>query len=151
MSKNMQCLVRKKEYGDQEKKNFAERKAKRSLPFEEDPVMSNQIKKFKVHTNQVPNTMGSSSTSGDFMKHSKAQLSKTLNKERVSLVEKMRPTSITTFVGQKHVIGPGTVLRHLLEKKEIPSMIFWGPPGCGKVKLKFYSSPLFTFPDWQNY
>ncbi|XP_032682444.1 ATPase WRNIP1-like [Odontomachus brunneus] len=120
----MQCLVRKKEYNNQEKK------PKRSFPFEENSVMSNQIKKFKVHTNQVSNTMESSSTSEDFMKHSKM-----LNRECVSLVEKMRPTSITTYVGQKHVIGPGTVLRHLLEKKEIPSMIFWGPHGCGKTSL----------------
>lgn len=68
----------------------------------------------------------------NLIKHSKVH-SETL--ERVLLVEKMRPTSIATYVGQKQIIGPGTVLSYLLEKGEIPSMIFWGPPGCGKVKL----------------
>lgn len=131
----MQCSVRKKEYSGQERKNFVEEKAKRSFPFE-DSAMSNQIKKFKTYTNQVSNTMGGSSTpEDDFMKQSKTQISETLSKERVSLVEKMRPTSIANYIGQKQVIGSGTVLRHLLEKREIPSMIFWGPPGCGKVWL----------------
>lgn len=84
----------------------------------------------------MSNTIGNSSTSKDsFMKHSKTQISEILSKECVSLVEKIRPTSIATYIGQKQVIGPGTILRHLLEKREILSMIFWGPPGCGKVKL----------------
>lgn len=141
----MQCPVRKKEYSSQEKKDPVKEKTKRSFPFKEDFVMSNQIKKFKVYTNQVPNTMESSSTSKDFLKHSRIQLSKILSKEHISLVEKMRPTSIVTYIGQKHVIGPGTVLKHLLEKREIPSMIFYGPSGCGKVKLQCYSLLLYFF------
>lgn len=55
--------------------------------------------------------------------------------ERVPLVERMRPTSVAAYVGQKQIVGPGTVLNYLLEKGEIPSMIFWGPPGCGKTSL----------------
>ncbi|XP_014480244.1 PREDICTED: ATPase WRNIP1-like isoform X2 [Dinoponera quadriceps] len=129
----MQYLVRKREYSSQERENLAEGKAKRSFPFEEDSATSNQMKKFKVHTNQLSNTMGSSSEDV-FMKHS-TTLSETLSEECISLVEKLRPTSIATYIGQKQVIGPDTVLRHLLEKKEIPSMIFWGPPGCGKTSL----------------
>ncbi|TGZ48723.1 ATPase WRNIP1 [Temnothorax longispinosus] len=53
--------------------------------------------------------------------------------ERVPLAEQMRPTSLLNFVGQKHILGPRTVLSELLQKGEIPNMILWGPPGCGKV------------------
>ncbi|KAG7188731.1 hypothetical protein KM043_008351 [Ampulex compressa] len=47
----------------------------------------------------------------------------------------MRPPSLTSYVGQKRVIGPNTVLRQLLDKGQIPSIILWGPPGCGKSSL----------------
>lgn len=79
----------------------------------------------------MPNTMENVSTSHhNFVKHSSER-----DKEHVSLVEKMMPTNIAAYVGQKQIIGPGTVLSYLLEKGEIPSMIFWGPPGCGKTSL----------------
>lgn len=90
------------------------------------------MKKFKVHPNQMSD--GVNSMSGhNSIKHSKVPSSEAL--ERVSLAEEMRPTSVAAYVGQEQIIGPNTVLNHLLEKGEIPSMIFWGPPGCGKVKL----------------
>ncbi|XP_011137915.1 ATPase WRNIP1 [Harpegnathos saltator] len=130
----MQYPVHKKKCSSEERTNLIEIKVKRSFPFEEDSEMSNQIKKFKARTNQVPNIMESSSISKGFMKHSKIPL-ETLSEKRVSLAEKMRPMSIANYIGQKQIIGPGTVLRRLLEKREIPSMIFWGPPGCGKTSL----------------
>ncbi|PIW36281.1 MAG: AAA family ATPase [Candidatus Kerfeldbacteria bacterium CG15_BIG_FIL_POST_REV_8_21_14_020_45_12] len=51
------------------------------------------------------------------------------------LAEKLRPTSLDDFVGQEELIGPGTMLRELIERDEIPSMILWGPPGSGKTTL----------------
>lgn len=51
------------------------------------------------------------------------------------LAEKMRPTSLETFIGQEHILGETTVLRHLIEQYNFPSMILWGPPGCGKTSL----------------
>lgn len=118
-----------------------EGKSKRSFPFEENCVISNKIKKIKVHINQMSNNMENVSTSQhNFVKHSKVQSlegDKKLNKEHVSLVEKMMPTNAADYIGQKQIIGPGTVLGYLLEKGEISSMIFWGPPGCGKVILFF--------------
>jgi len=107
-------------------------KTKRSFPFDEDFVTNNQVKKFKVHNNQMSTNINNMSAR-NFIKHSKVQSSETL--ERISLAEKMRPTNIAAYVGQKQIIGPGTILSHLLERGEIPSMIFWGPHGCGKVKL----------------
>ncbi|XP_011643821.1 ATPase WRNIP1-like [Pogonomyrmex barbatus] len=55
--------------------------------------------------------------------------------DRVPLAEQMRPTSLLNFVGQKHILGPRTMLSELLQKGEIPNMILWGPPGCGKTSL----------------
>jgi len=53
------------------------------------------------------------------------------------LATRMRPNSLHTFVGQEHLIGKGRVLRRAIEADRIPSMIFWGPPGCGKTTLAF--------------
>ncbi|MGN0021440.1 MAG: replication-associated recombination protein A [Sphingobacterium hotanense] len=54
---------------------------------------------------------------------------------RIPLAERMRPNSIEDYVGQKHIIGEGAVLRNAIEQQVIPSMIFWGPPGVGKTTL----------------
>lgn len=51
------------------------------------------------------------------------------------LSERLRPTSLDTFIGQKHLVGQGSVLRKIIESGAIPSMIFWGPPGVGKTTL----------------
>lgn len=51
------------------------------------------------------------------------------------LAERLRPKSFVDFFGQDHLIGPGGVLRKLIEKDELVSIIFWGPPGSGKTTL----------------
>lgn len=51
------------------------------------------------------------------------------------LANRMRPEQLEDFVGQEHLIGKGKVLRRLIEEDQIPSMIFWGPPGVGKTTL----------------
>jgi putative ATPase len=51
------------------------------------------------------------------------------------LAERLRPSSLNEFVGQNHLVGPGKPLRLLIEKDDLPSMIFWGPPGSGKTTL----------------
>ena len=51
------------------------------------------------------------------------------------LAERMRPNSLEEYVGQKHLIGEGAVLRGLIEKGMVPSMILWGGPGIGKTTL----------------
>jgi len=53
------------------------------------------------------------------------------------LATRMRPNDLSAFVGQEHIIGKGRVLRRAIEADRIPSMIFWGPPGCGKTTLAF--------------
>jgi len=52
------------------------------------------------------------------------------------LAYRMRPRNLDEFMGQEHLVGPGKPLRVAIEKKELPaSIIFWGPPGCGKTTL----------------
>ena len=51
------------------------------------------------------------------------------------LAARLRPRNLDEFVGQKHLLGPGKILRNLIEEDKISSMIFWGPPGVGKTTL----------------
>ena len=56
-------------------------------------------------------------------------------KKSAPLADRMRPTSLESYAGQEKLIGPGATLRTLIERDELPSMIFWGPPGTGKTTL----------------
>jgi putative ATPase len=47
----------------------------------------------------------------------------------------MRPRSIAEFTGQEHLLGEGRILRRMIETDNLSSLIFWGPPGCGKTTL----------------
>ncbi len=51
------------------------------------------------------------------------------------LAARLRPETLEEYVGQTHLLGPGKVLRRLIESDRISSMIFWGPPGVGKTTL----------------
>ena len=53
----------------------------------------------------------------------------------IPLAERMRPNQLDEVVGQKHLIGKGSVLRNAIESGNIMSMIFWGPPGVGKTTM----------------
>src|SRR6059058_3599307 len=53
----------------------------------------------------------------------------------VPLAERMRPRSLDEVVGQRHILGPNTLLREAIETDQVPSLILWGPPGTGKTTL----------------
>ena len=56
-------------------------------------------------------------------------------RQSLPLAARMRPRSLQEFVGQRHLLGEGKVLRRLIESDQISSMVFWGPPGVGKTTL----------------
>lgn len=51
------------------------------------------------------------------------------------LAERLRPQNLDEFIGQKHLVGKGAVLRRMIDTGRVPSIIFWGPPGVGKTTL----------------
>src|SRR5438093_8702408 len=58
------------------------------------------------------------------------------NLQRVApLAVRMRPRTLDEFVGQEHFLGPGKLLRRMLEADRLTSVIFYGPPGTGKTTL----------------
>jgi putative ATPase len=60
---------------------------------------------------------------------------KAVSGKSVPLAERMRPRTLEDFVGQDHLLGEGKPLRLLIRNDEVPSIIFWGPPGSGKTTL----------------
>ena len=51
------------------------------------------------------------------------------------LADRMRPRTLDEFIGQRHIVGRGKLLRRAIEADRLTSSIFWGPPGCGKTTL----------------
>jgi putative ATPase len=60
---------------------------------------------------------------------------KQLTAKNEPLAARMRPKSLDDFTGQEHILGPGKLLRRLIESDKISSIILYGPPGCGKTTL----------------
>lgn len=53
------------------------------------------------------------------------------------LAERLRPQTLDDYVGQRHLVGKGAVLRNIIESGNVPSFILWGPPGVGKTTLAY--------------
>ncbi len=62
------------------------------------------------------------------------------------LAERMRPQNLEEYVGQKHLVGNDAVLRKAILSGQLPSMIFWGPPGVGKTTLAYIISQTLDRP-----
>jgi ATPase related to the helicase subunit of the Holliday junction resolvase len=65
------------------------------------------------------------------------------------LAERLRPRTLDEYIGQKHLVGEGAVLRRMIEAGRVPSFILWGPPGVGKTTLaqiiaKRLDAPFYT-------
>jgi len=58
-----------------------------------------------------------------------------VNDTSLPLAEQLRPKTLDDVIGQLHLVGPTGVIRKMLASDYLPSMIFWGPPGCGKTTL----------------
>lgn len=57
------------------------------------------------------------------------------NTSQAPLADQLRPNKLTDFIGQEHLVGSDGVIRKIIESDQLPSMIFWGPPGSGKTSL----------------
>lgn len=62
------------------------------------------------------------------------------------LAEKLRPVTLDEYIGQIHLVGENAILRKAIESGNIPSMIFWGPPGVGKTTLAYIISKQLQRP-----
>lgn len=58
------------------------------------------------------------------------------------LADILRPKTLDDVIGQKHLVGPDGIIRKFLRSEFLPSMIFWGPPGCGKTSLAYLLATL---------
>jgi len=67
-------------------------------------------------------------------------------KQRPPLAEVLRPQHLDDYLGQAHLVGKGSVLRQAIDSDNIPSMIFWGPPGTGKTTLAYIISKQLNRP-----
>lgn len=71
------------------------------------------------------------------------------------LAERLRPKNLDEYIGQEHLVGPGAVLRRMIDGGKISSFILWGPPGVGKTTLAHIISqqlqaPFFTLSAVQS-
>ncbi|XP_014219993.1 ATPase WRNIP1-like [Copidosoma floridanum] len=95
--------------------------------------------KHSLSVSKSEGTLGStyenSSPNRKFDSQESAYKKELRHQDSVPLSERMRPADIISYVGQTHVIGQDSMLYKLLTNTEIPNIILWGPPGCGKTSL----------------
>ncbi|MCA6498538.1 MAG: AAA family ATPase, partial [Chitinophagaceae bacterium] len=65
------------------------------------------------------------------------------------LAERMRPQTLDALAGQEHLTGAGSVLRQIVERGKVHSMILWGPPGVGKTTLAQIIAQTLQVPCFQ--
>lgn len=102
-----------------------------STPAKPPPAKARKLVRSSVATKQSTDPSDRGETENTVPSHDGKE--KTSSKLSAPLAELMRPSTIVDYVGQENVIGKNAILRTILESGNVPSLIFWGPPGCGKV------------------
>src|SRR5687767_10145730 len=72
-----------------------------------------------------------------------------MKKQRAPLAERVRPKTIEQYIGQTHLLGDGMPVKRFIDSGQIPSMIFWGPPGVGKTTLAHLIANAAGLPFYQ--
>lgn len=99
----------------------------------------------KIVSKEIPSNQGGSSQNPVklvSMRDASNKEKSSGKNEFIPLAERMRPCGLQDYVGQSKVVGGNSLLRSLLEANEVPSMILWGPPGCGKVGSSLLFAPI---------
>ncbi|KAG5637979.1 hypothetical protein H0H81_002340 [Sphagnurus paluster] len=102
------------------------------------PIFSQRHQRTSTNSqvHNIPKTSQKRNITEDHVSRPPAKRSKQANlKAAAPLAEKLRPEIFSDFVGQKHLIGPGSLLMKTFSDDTAGSIIFWGPPGCGKTTL----------------
>ena len=88
-----------------------------------------------IKNNQVNDSsaINSCTTQSSYNKEKTTRKHNGITNTSIPLAERMRPKDFDTYFGQDEMIGQDSTLRAILNSGKVPSMIFWGPPGCGKV------------------
>ncbi|XP_046354517.2 ATPase WRNIP1-like [Haliotis rufescens] len=86
-----------------------------------------------IFQSSIPNRNSPSSSSHS--NSTQAKPSSSCKNKFAPLAERMRPTSLDQYVGQTKAVGRESLLHSLLNSSHVPSMVLWGPPGCGKTTL----------------
>ncbi|XP_020492012.2 ATPase WRNIP1 [Labrus bergylta] len=95
----------------------------------------NKRVKRNLQIDSEPEPAGTTGSSGPIVKASHKIPPRSLLPMDKPLAETLRPHTLEEYFGQNKVVGQETLFRSLLESQEIPSLILWGPPGCGKTTL----------------
>lgn len=113
---------------------FSVFKPKASSPCETDSCKSN-ADTFTSETAMLRNTAAplNAAPAAQLTSRRLESINQNLLNTNKPLADKMRPNTLEEYFGQNKVLGEHTLLRSLLQAQEIPSLILWGPPGCGKV------------------
>ena len=72
-----------------------------------------------------------------------------MKKQKAPLAERVRPKTLDEYIGQTHLLGDGMPVKRFINSGQIPSMIFWGPPGVGKTTLAHLIANAAGLPFYQ--
>ncbi|XP_031844009.1 ATPase WRNIP1 [Nomia melanderi] len=112
--------------------------ARKLIKLSDSKVKTNNLGTIKKKSNLIePSSLNTDIQSSGISSNYNVdkEIKKSFRSDHVPLAERMRPTTLTGYVGQMHILGPSSILFQLLQKTEIPNIILWGPPGCGKTSL----------------
>ncbi|XP_054888916.1 ATPase WRNIP1 [Poeciliopsis prolifica] len=120
---------------------FQANKDKLDAQPERSAAKRSPVSAFSKGTKRVLTVSGSTGTETPSVPNSEAEKNinhlpaRTLLSLNKPLAEVLRPNTLEDYFGQNKVVGQQTLIRSLLESQEIPSLLLWGPPGCGKTTL----------------